>query len=365
LWHLWKEKLSKSFVAVLSVCGRGRLRNSRKFTVGCNPGRFLAQKRETKTTRKMLQDPTEPVQKFEYAVAAGFTHKIELTAHEIRAKIGLRKINFPLEQLRHIFVQRLESAGMDELILCQQLPGGKLKSHRFPAKAGEAGFRDAVDAIVTAKPEADIRRMDPLEARKIMGTSKTHKWVLVALVPIVTLVLAIIGLPAFIHGFDSGHADVAAAQLATDQLPNTRNLTLNRAVAAVDFATELTTTTTRKGTSTTSVDFFVPVIDPAGPDDQNVHLVIQCKKADLAELRGAPEIPGVLRNVLWEGVPDDVSEHMTTEMNLPLATVVHLFDYKANTKTELGFWTAIVGGTFVLMSVISFFVYRKGFMKKV
>lgn len=313
----------------------------------------------------MLQDPTEQVQKFEYAVAAGFRHKIEVTDREIRAKIGLRKVNIPLEQLKHVFVQELETAGMSELILCQQLMSGKLKSHRLPSKAGEPGFRAAVEAIVADKPEADIRSMDPLEARQLMQTANSHKWVLIAIVPVATLVLAIMGLPKFIHGIDSGHADIAAAQFASQQLPDTRNLTLNRAIAAVDFAVQLTTTTRRSGSTTTSVDYFVPVIDPAGSKDQNVHLVIKCKEKHLDELRAASEIPGVLRNVLWEGVPDDVDDHMRNESKLPLASVVHLFDYKANTKVEFGIWTAIVAGTFVLMSVICFFVYRRGFLKKV
>ena len=309
-----------------------------------------------------MNQPAEP-QRFEYAVGP-LKHSAELHPTEFRAKLGLRKIQIPIEQIQHIFVQRLEASNMEELIICQQLLAGQRKVHRIPSMAGQPGFAQLVEALIARRPDADIRSMDPVEARKLMGGKNVHKITLIVLVPVVTLIVAIFGLPAFIRGFDTGHATVSAANFITGDLPGTRNLTLENSAPVVDASVELTTTSTNNGSTSTTVEYFVPAIDPNGPADQAVHLVIKCSDVELKELVPGEPLPGILRNVLWEGFPKDVRAYMTNDLELTVAQNVYIFDYKGSSKTELYMWLAIVGGVFVLMTVVSFFVYRKSFAKK-
>lgn len=309
-----------------------------------------------------MNEVAEP-QKFEYSVGP-LTHTAELHPTHFSAKMGLRKISIPIEQIQHIFVQKLESSNMEELIICQQLMAGNRKVHRLPAMAGDARFAALIDALIARKPDADIRDMDPVEARQLMGGKNVHKITLMVLVPVVTLIVALFGLPAFVRGFDNGHATVSAAQFIAGDLPSTCNLTLENALPVLDAGVELTTTSDNSASST--VEYFIPAIDPGGTEKQAVHLVIKCSKAELDELEpGTGPFPGILRNSLWQGkLPGDVRAYMENDLQLPVAKTVYIFDYKGSAKVELYAWTAVVGGVFLLMAIVSFLVYRKGFANK-
>ncbi|MEM7013937.1 MAG: hypothetical protein AAF585_20950 [Verrucomicrobiota bacterium] len=312
-----------------------------------------------------MNDVAEP-QKFEYSVGP-LNHTAEIHPTHFSAKLGLRKISIPFEQIQHIFVQKLESSNMEELIISQQLMAGKRKVHRLPAMAGDARFTALVDALIARKPDADIRDMDPVDARRLMGGRNVHKITLMVLVPVVTLIVAMFGLPAFVRGFDNGHATVGAAHFIAGDLPETRNLTLENSLPVMDAGVELTTTRSSDSGTSTTVEYFIPAIDPNGSDQQAVHLVIKCAKSELDELETAGTGPfsGLIRNALWQGkLPDDVRTYMEIDLQLPVAKTVYIFDYKGSAKVELYTWTAIVGGVFLLMAMISFWVYRKGFANK-
>ncbi len=276
----------------------------------------------------------------------------------VQVTMGMRKLNTTLQQIKYIYVLR-HGDQAEEVLICHERSPGKTKIYRANANLGDPGFKRFVDALAHYRPEADLRRYDSKTAHRMMGATNITAIVPVVMTALFTLGALVFVLPWIIHGLDGGHAEVEVAQLAdADFEPESRNVTVKDGQFLVDAAMQITTTSD----SGTSVEWAIPLVPPDWKTGDPVHVVLRTHELSAEEqmaLDPMNGIDGVLRTVLWEGLPSDEADYLRNDNGLDLADDAVEVEYQADTKLELYLGIGIVAFIGILMTIISFVIARK------
>ena len=83
-----------------------------------------------------------------------------LDANKLSVKQGLRTFEASVPKLRHLFVQQSGSGTQQALVLAEERRPGKNKILRLYANPGDPGFLAFVNAILTLRPDIDLRGLD-------------------------------------------------------------------------------------------------------------------------------------------------------------------------------------------------------------
>ncbi len=277
----------------------------------------------------------------------------------VQVTMGMRKLNTTLGAIKGLYVIH-HANHADELMLCHEVAPGKTKIFRVNSELGNSEFRRFVDTLAHYRPDADLRRYESSVAHQMMGATNVNKIVPIVMTLLFTAGIFIFALPWFIHGVDSGHADVEVAQLhEPDFSPESRNVTVKNGQFLIDAALQIEHT---ENGSVTSVEWAIPLVPPDWETGDPVHVVLKTHELSAAEAASIDPmggVDGVMRTVLWEGLPSDELNYLKNNHGLNLADDVVEIEYQADTSMELYIGLFMVGFIFVLMTIISFVVARK------
>ena len=192
---------------------------------------------------------------------------------------------------------------------------------------------------------------------RAMGPAKLAKVVPIALIPIFTLLVAMLMAPMFVHGFDARHDRLTFEQLVSDSYPlQTRNLTVDDARLLATMA--LKETNTRDGQTT--IKYFVPMVPPSWEPGQPIQVVLEtAERTHQALPKPGSAITGVLRDVLWEGLGSAERDFFSEEMALTMDEDVLLIQHEADTQTEVYAAFFATGSVFALMCFVARVVSRR------
>jgi len=277
-------------------------------------------------------------------------------AEHLRVKQGLRTFEAEVPQLRYLYVQQAGGGVHVNLLLAVARPSGKNKILRLYANPGDPGFLAFVEAIVAHRPDIDLRGLEESVALKKMGAANMD---LIGLVIMVLVIPAIVGgflLPKLVHGLDFGQDRIALATIEQGTGPDSRNVVITNAQARLDQSIEQTTTTTKGGVETgATTKYYLPLVPPDWNGDTSVHVILKTDPLTTPEehkLEHGTSFPGVVRDVLWEGLDDGKREFFTKEVGLKLADGVKLVEYRADPRTDLLVFLGATGTTFLIMFAV-------------
>ncbi|MBN2494096.1 MAG: hypothetical protein JXR96_05860 [Deltaproteobacteria bacterium] len=293
--------------------------------------------------------------KFKFTV---FTVTATLDDVQLTVKQGPRRMKADLATLRYLYVLDHANVGHELILACEVAPG-KLKRIRFNSDFGQAEFGALVDALVQLKPEIDIRTLPIGEAHKKMGATN-----FVALAPVIAMLavtglVAVLFVPAFIHGLDSGSQTVDVKDCLGECELQTRNLIV-RGVVLGDESIQKETTT--EGSSAKTIEYFFPLVSEDWKPGEPVHWVIKTPEltdAEAEKIDPAAGIQVVLRDVWWEGLDSDAEDYFKNEIKLVLAEDLRMVEYQADTALEAGIGLGVVGFTLLVMAIIAIVTYVK------
>ena len=110
---------------------------------------------------------------FQYMV---MTNTAGIRGGQLSIKQGLKKWDVPISSLKFLYVKNNETASADELLISYEVQTGKIKKIRCYSNEGEKGFSELVEALVTLRPDIDIRNLDTKEAFKKWGRRIPKNW---------------------------------------------------------------------------------------------------------------------------------------------------------------------------------------------
>ena len=301
-------------------------------------------------------------QQFEIHVM-GPVYRARLDADGFFVERGRWRRSAPLDKLRFVFLHDAGS-GMQELILSHELEPKSLNAKprlqviRIVANQGDAGVEALLSALLEACPQIeDLRGLTKADALAKMGAANLAKVVPIALIPIFTLLVALIGAPMFVHGFDARHDRLTFEELVSDSYPlQTRNLTVDDARLLATMA--LKETNTRDGETT--IKYFVPMVPRAWEAGQPIQVVLETAELTHQALpKPGSAITGVLRDVLWEGLDSAERDFFSEEMALTMDEDVLLIQHEADTQTEVFAAFFATGSVFAAMCFVARVVIRR------
>lgn len=276
----------------------------------------------------------------------------------VQVTMGMRKLKTTLQQIKYVYVMR-HGDQAEEVLICHETSPGKTKVFRANANLGDPEFARFVDTIAHYRPEADLRQYDSKAAHRMMGATNISAIVPVVMTALFTLGAFVAVLPWFIHGVDGGHAEIEVARFAdADFEPESRNVTIDDGQFLIDAAVQIETTSD----SGTSIQYAIPIVPPDWKEGDPVHVVLKTPDLSMEEaanLDPMAGIDGVLRNVLWEGLPADEADYLRSTHGLKLADDVVEVEYQADTKLQMYIGIGIVLLVGVLMTIVSIVVARK------
>ncbi len=256
--------------------------------------------------------------------------------------------------LGYVFDKRGEDH-LELLLAYRARAGGRLKRARVFSDRGEAGFQGLLEALLERRPDVDLRALSSSEASKAMGAVEAEWIFLPGVMALACLVMAAVLAPMLVHGLDAASPErVAAAELAAGAKTATRNLVVTGAAPLVDKAVRAVRgVDERLGTQT----LWVPLAPVGASPEEPVSLVLEMPgMKDEPRLRAGEEIPAVLRDVLWEGLPRERRKAFL-EAGTRLAPDLRLLEYRRNRRHDLYVSVGLVG--FLLLStLVTFAVLR-------
>lgn len=276
----------------------------------------------------------------------------------VEVKMGLRKLKTTLAAIKYVYVLR-HGDQAEEVVISHETAPGKTKIYRANANMGDPEFRRFVDTIAHYRPETDLRRYDTQTAHRMMGATNVTAYVPIVMTALFTLGALIMVMPWLIHGIDGGHAEVSVAQLGDAEFdPESRNVTVKEGHFLIDAALQIETTSE----GSTTIQWAIPLVPVDWESGDPVHVVLKTHELSAAEAMGldpATGVEGVLRTVLWEGLPSDEADYLRENQGIELPEDAVEIEYQADTSLDLYLGIGIVGFIFVLMSIVSVVVARK------
>lgn len=131
--------------------------------------------------------------------------------------------------------------------------------------------------------------------------------------------------PKIIHAFDSGEETVTVEKLTAGYKPKTRNLIVEGRLQP-EYRVERVVTDKRGRTRSRRT--YVPIVPGGWLANDPIHVVYGTKTwitFSLERMAAQPKHKGVLRDVLWEGLPSQVKERFE-KLGLKLADDVLLIE---------------------------------------
>lgn len=307
-----------------------------------------------------MQGPQQHV--FQYGFMT-LTCRAKIENGIIEVKQGIRTFTVPIVALRHVYLRKSGAGQYEELLLGTEPAPNKKKVFRFSANFGQPQFRALADTIIAYRPDTDRRAMPPAEAMKMMGAKNVEMLVAVTVLGIIPLILAIALLPMLIHGLDGGKERVKLSQLVKGKSLDSHNLVISGGRVLTEKSLSVTTINKRNGIETgRSTAYYVPLVPKNWDDDEPVKVIIKTKQLsnnELAELEDTGTIPGIARDVLWEGLDSKQADWFRDKGHIKLAKDVILLDYKADSGSDLATYFIALGSTTVLLGIIGAIVYFK------
>lgn len=294
--------------------------------------------------------PDAQVFRFQYTV---FTVAASLDADRLIAKVGIRTIQVPIARLQQLYVRNERRADHVELLLTHLDDAGRPRRSRLFADKHEAGFFALVEALLARRPEADVRHLSTREAYRLSG-SKELEWIALPLVMAIGwLVLALLLSPLLRHGFDSGHATIAAAALAESPALDTHNVTVTGRLAPGSAL--------RAKVGANEGAWWVPIVPPEWQPGEAVHAVLKVQKRSATELEALSatgEFRGVLRTIWWEGLSERrrLAFH---ERGVALAPTAVLVEHGASNRADLVLAIVLLGGLAGVIVVVAVVLRRR------
>jgi len=296
---------------------------------------------------------------FSYMVT---TNRASISSGTLHTKMGFRKKEIPISSLRHLYVKHNDTASIEELILLYEEESGKRKVFRLYSNEDEKDFLALVDELVKLRPDTDIRNMDEKEAFKLLGAVDSERAAFIAVPIIIVAVMGLLMSPFICHGLDSGHESVAMSKLASGYAPGSRNITITDARAMPRYSIK---TETRKGRTTTKL--FIALVPINARGNKPIHIIMETPnlhKSQVNRLMGYTSFKGVLRNILWEGIPGDTEEFYKEKIGYNLSDDAMLLEYQADSKTDLMISIFVLSVTFIIMVIIGIVLWVMRFRKK-
>jgi len=287
------------------------------------------------------------------------TVKASLDAVNLTIKQGLKTWKVEVTKLRHLYIIEHTDMGF-ELILSYVTGADKLKRIRCNANFAEQGFQDLIKAILARRPEIDIRDKPLNEAHKLMGAVNFVRWAPAIVAILVVGIVAFIFLPSLIHGLDFGKQTIDIAYCVTDCPISTGNLKV-KGILLPEYAMVLESTQEDTGITTVEAEYY-PLVRVDWQEDDPVYMILKTPYTDdytFEELLRLPAIPGVLRNVLWEGLSSEYRNFFRDEIGINLADNLMLLDYNADTGFEFMISLIVIGSVLLVMLVLAFFIAKK------
>ena len=271
-------------------------------------------------------------------------------------KTSMKTIIVPLSKLQYVYVSSAANREYEELLLAHRTPKGTLKRSRIYADLGDDSFAALVQTLISLRPETDISHLSLEDAWQKTG-SKPLKWtsVPIALLGLWSLV-AVLMIPLWVHGLDTGSAQISAAALIAGEPVNTRNLTvrghvdLGRSVAdnGADGRRPPTTWIPLGGAPASLILKVRGELDP--------ELVRHHLRA--GALVTQTELTGVLRDVWWEGLSWK-ARGLFREAKVPLSDHVLVLEYQANPQDDLVLGVGSLLGFLLLIGGVAWGLRRR------
>ncbi len=240
--------------------------------------------------------------KFSYLTAKNV---INIDDEYINIKVGVIKTKIKKSNLKYVYIKAYQD--YNHLILRYENEKGKLKNKKILFAHGEQQAIAAADYLVENTNCKDLRNVDEKEAMSFLKTTDAEKaGFLIAFVSII-LVITIFLLPSFIHLFDNGLQTVDVSQLINNEKLSTHNVIVKNGYLLDGMYAETTSRRRHGGTSTTT-EYYFPLVDKNWDKTQPIKVMVKTGKISQTEIDAlfdAPEIKGVLENVMWEGGMDD------------------------------------------------------------
>lgn len=298
-------------------------------------------------------DPDARVFRFQYTV---FPVDARIVSRRVEVRAGVRTHAAPLERLQHLYVHDDGGRGTSELILSFAAPGGRLKRIRVFSDVGEPAFQALIDALLSERPEIDIRHLDRSAAFARMGSQERDLTVMAALMGAVLVAMAVMFLPMLIHGLDGGAAEVPVEALERGERPDTRNVT----VQGRPLVDRMVLAEVETDPPPDTVTGWIPLVSPSWTPERPVKVVLELRGKGPDALIAVGErtvFRGMIRDVLWEGLSDR-RRRAFTDQGVPLDPEVLVIDVGAEPEHDLTLALSVLG-LMALILVGSLWVVRR------
>lgn len=291
---------------------------------------------------------------FTFAYMANKT-SVTFDGYNLLCKMGpFRKKSFPFANIINYYV--FENNNYRSLFITYTNDKGKLSRVQLFSQLGEIGFRDLVEELNTSIGAKGLNHLPEKEAFKVMKAANPKKLGPVVAFGILFAIITAVMFPGLRHFFDFGFEDAEVQQLVAGEDLGTRNLNLMG--IPLNETLEETTTTTRKGSTSTSVKVFIPVVAPDWDYDQPVDVIMQFDELSADEYESvleSSEFVGVVRNIWYEGLDEDEKQFFRDEYDLSVNDNAILFEVTGEQHNDaMMFWIWVgLNGIFLIIFVIA------------
>ncbi|HTF04589.1 MAG TPA: hypothetical protein VK826_11210, partial [Bacteroidia bacterium] len=286
----------------------------------------------------------------------GNKSSVTLDGYNVLCKLGpFRKRNFLFANIKYYYLQK--AANYQTLFIIYTDDLGKDKRVQFPAHPGEQGLHDLVNELFAQIPTKTLNNLSEKEAFKTMKTANPKKWAAVIAFLVMFVVITVFFIPGLTHYFDHGLEDAEVQELIDGKDFGTRNLNLSG--VTLDQTLEETTTTSKSGSTTTKVEYFIPIVPPDWDDRQSVQVIMEFGELSDEEyyaILESSEFVGTVRDVWYEGLDDDQIQFFRDEYGLTVNDDAILFEVTGtNRNDQMLFWIWIgATGIFLIIFVIAY-----------
>ena len=296
---------------------------------------------------------------FEYM---GAKSSVTLDGYNVLCKIGpFRKKNFPFANIKYYYLQ--QSGTHQTLFFVYTNEAGKDKRIQMPSHLGQPGLQDLMNELFVRIPAKTLNNLTEKEAFKTMKTANPNKMAPVIAFLVIFAVITVFFIPGLTHYFDHGLEDAEVQELIDGKDFGTRNL--NLLGVPLDKTLEETTTTTKSGSTTTKVEYFIPIVPPDWDDRQSVQVILEFGELSDEEyyaILESSEFVGTVRDVWYEGLDDDQIQFFRDEHGLTVNDDAILFEVTGTDRNDqMLFWIWIgTTGIFLIIFIIAYLKQNKG-----
>ena len=261
-------------------------------------------------------------------------------------KTGMKTIIVPLPKLQHVYVSSAANREHEELLLAHRTPKGTLKRSRIYANLGDDSFAALVQTLISQRPETDISHLSLEDAWQKTG-SKPLKWTAIPIALLgLWLLVAVLMTPFWVHGLDTGSAQISATALIAGEPINTRNLAV-RGHADLGRSVADNGADGRRPPTT-----WIPL------GGAPASLILKVRGELDPELITQTEFTGILRNIWWEGLSWKAHD-LFRDAKIPLSDHVLVLEYQANPQDDLTLGVGSLFGFLLLIGGVAWGLRRR------